>query len=274
MNIKKNSKQAIIALAACSSLFAQSTNAQLVNLSDGGSSVSVELSGSGAGMNSWYLDNAPLANQLNKQWFYYRIGGGLAQPINNIGTLSYTTSGSNIMEATYSNPQFSLTISYVLTGGGSGTGNADIAETISVLNTSGSSLNFHLFQYSDFNLLGTPGGDSVQIGVPDSAIQWEGTSGISEGVLSPPADRVEAALASSTLVNLTTIPGYDLNNVTGNPTPLMGDVTWAFQWDRDIANGQSLDVFKDKQLSIVTVPEPGVLAIVGAGLLALAMRKK
>jgi len=275
MENKKSYNTVAAVIVAGAMLISQPSLAQTVSLSSGGSSADVVLSGAGAGMNSWYVDTAPSANQLNKQWFYYRIGNGLAQPINTIGGLTYTTVGTDTLEAIYSNSQFSLTISYVLSGGGTGTGNADIQETISVLNTSGSALDFHLFQYSDFNLLGSPGGDSVVIGGSggfyNSVLQWDGMTGISESITTPPADRAEAALAFTTLANLNSIPGYDLNNNTG---PLSGDVTWSFQWDRIIPNNESLDVFKDKQMSIAPVPEPSVLALIGAGLIALGLRRK
>ena len=55
--------------------------AQLVTLTDGGSTATVDL-GSSAGMNSWTVNGQ---NQLNQQWFWYRANGGTAQPINTIG---------------------------------------------------------------------------------------------------------------------------------------------------------------------------------------------
>lgn len=241
----------------------QTASAVIVPLSHGGSTVTVDVD-SAAGMNSWFVDNAPSQNHLNNQWFYYRIGNGLAMPINTISAAVVNNPDSQTLEAVYANAQFSLTVSYVLTGGGTGTGNADIREAINVLNTSGAPLNFHLFQYSDFNLLGTPGGDSVVIGNAfDSVIQWDGATGIAETAAQPPANRAEAALAFTTLNNLNTIPGYDLNNNIG---PLSGDVTWSFQWDSVIGSGLSLDVFKDKQMAITPVPEPTAISMLAVAL--------
>ncbi len=244
-------------------VFTQTASAVIVPLTHGGSSVTVDVD-SAAGMNSWFVDNAPTQNHLNSQWFYYRIGNGLAMPINAIGAASVNNPDSQTLEATYTHAQFTLTVSYVLTGGGVLSGNADIAETINVFNNSGAPLDFHLFQYSDFNLLGTAGGDSVIVGNAfDSVIQWDGATGIAETAAQPPANRAEAALAFTTLNNLNTIPGYDLNNNIG---PLSGDVTWSFQWDSLIQNGQSLDVFKDKQMAIAPVPEPTAISMLAVAL--------
>lgn len=262
---------ASVLLCAGVVLTQQTASGVVVPLGHGGSSLTVDVD-SAAGMNSWLVDSAPSQNQLNKQWFYYRIGGGLAMPINTISAATINNPDSQTLEATYANAQFSLTVSYVLTGGGTGTGLADIGETISVLNTSGASLDFHLFQYSDFNLLGTPGGDSVVIGSGyDSVIQWDGPTAIGETVTQPAASRAEAALAFTTLNNLNLIPGYDLNNNIG---PLTGDVTWSFQWDSLIQDGQSLDVFKDKQMSITPVPEPAAASILAVALGAAGLLRR
>ena len=251
--------------------FTQTANAILVPLSHGGSSVTVDVD-SAAGMNSWFVDNAPTQNHLNSQWFFYRIGNGLAMPINTISAAAVNNPDLQTLEAAYTHAQFTLTVSYVLTGGGTLSGNADISEAISVLNTSGAPLDFHLFQYSDFNLLGTPGGDSVVVGNSfDSVIQWDGATGISETVAQPPASRAEAALAFTTLNNLNTIPGYDLSNNIG---PISGDVTWSFQWDNLIESGQSLDVFKDKQMSIALVPEPTAISILAVALGAVSFLRR
>lgn len=263
MDNKQISSITVSILLCAGVALTQTASAVVVPLSNGGSSVTVDVD-SAAGMNSWIVDSAPTQNHLNMQWFYYRVGNGLAMPINTISAAAVNNPDSQTLEAVYANAQFTLTVSYVLTGGGTGSGLADIGETISVLNTSGGSLNFHLFQYSDFNLLGTPGGDSVQIGnALDSVIQWDGATGIAETVTQPPASRAEAALAFTTLNNLNTVAGYNLNNNIG---PLSGDVTWSFQWDSVIGNGLSLDVFKDKQMAIAPVPEPTAISMLAIAL--------
>lgn len=236
------------------------------SLTDNGSTAWVDVSSS-AGMYHWDLGYG--GNQLNQQWFWYRIGGGVAQPINTIGSavVGYYNN-ANILEVSYtstSGPLFTLTVSYTLNGG---LGTADILETISVQNNSGSKISdFNLFQYSDFNLLGTPGGDSVNInynGVGyDLVVQNEGSSAIGETINQPNANFAEAGYVNTTLNNLTTIAGYNLNN---NLTAGPGDVAWAFQWVADIENNQSLDIFKDKGISLSVIPEPSVLALVALGL--------
>jgi hypothetical protein len=244
------------------------------SLVDGGSTAYVDV-GSAAGMYHWDLGFG--GNQLNQQWFWYRIGTGLAQPINAIGTPIVSVNSANWIDVTYtstSGPLFSLTVSYVLTGGGVGSGTALIKENITVLNQSGGTINnFNLFQYSDFNLLGTPGGDSVSInGSLDSVIQSEGSAGIGEVITDPFANRAEAALVNNTLNNLNTVAGYNLNN---NLAAGPGDVAWSFQWIADIDNNEELAIVKDKGVRITVIPEPSVLALVALSLgLAGTLRRR
>ena len=168
---------------------------------------------SGAGVDNWQVGGQ---NQLQKQWFSYRIGNGLAQPINAIGPSTLLYNDANTLVLSYANAQFSLTVSYILTGGGMGAGSADMLETVSVNNLSGAPLDFHFFQYSDFNLLGTLGGDTVEFLSASSVVQTEGVFGIQEGLIQPPSTYREAAYAGlgGTENKLFTIPGYNLNNVT------------------------------------------------------------
>ncbi len=272
--IKRNS-MTLLGAAMIVSVMAVPTQslAQIVPLSSGNSTATVDL-GTSAGMNSWVVDGG---NHLNQQWFWYRVGsGGLAAPINTIGTLSYTTTGTDTLAATYAGATFDLKITYKLTGGAISSGTSDILESIMVNNHSGGTLNFSLFQYSDFNLGGTAGGDSVEVFYNgfsgyDFASQTEGLTEIGETITSPAANRAETALYDATLVSLTTVAGYNLNNtLTAGP----GDVTWSLQWDKVIGDGLSLDVFKDKGLYVTPIPEPSAMALVALGLCALGIARR
>src|SRR5207248_1854749 len=137
---------------------------------------------------------------------------------------------------------------------------------------SGGNLNFHFFQYSDFDLLGTPGGDTVQLGknlsgLFNEARQTEGTMALSESVDSPGANHGEANFYSTTRDSLNDGATTTLNDNAGPLGP--GDVTWAFQWDVDLTpsgQGSTFLISKDKRLQITTVPEPTSMALVCLGL--------
>ncbi|MBZ5521463.1 MAG: PEP-CTERM sorting domain-containing protein [Acidobacteriia bacterium] len=211
-------------------------------------------------------------DQLKQQWFWYRIGsGGVASPINSIGPASITTflgpDGINEVVATYQNTTLTLTIDYLLSGGGVGSGSADITESISAVNNTGASLDFHFFQYSDFNLLGDGSSDNVQLfGMPGSwsfVQQTAGSSGIGEAIVMPFANHGEAAYFGTTLAELNGTSGLTLND---NSIAGPGDVTWALQWDATVPVGGMFDLTKDKSLFIQVVPEPSTVALIALGL--------
>ncbi len=269
----RNLAKALV-LAGALAFSIQSQASVGVTLTDQNSTAFVDLD-SAAGMYHWAVDGQ---NQLNKQWFYYRVGGGgIAQAINSISFASYVTYNNNEVTATYANAQLSVTINYLLQGGLAGSGTASILESISVRNNSLSSLDLHFFQYSDFDLGGTPGGDSIAIsGSPGPGFNFVNqTKGpglsIGEAIVNPFANRAETDNAFNTLTSLTGTPGYNLNN---NLSSGPGNVTWALQWDANIAVGADFEVFKGKRLAIVPIPEPSSLALVALGAVALGLVRR
>jgi hypothetical protein len=178
---------------------------------------------------------------------------------------------------TYTSPLgFSVRVDYQLTGGLLGSGVSDIRETIRIDNNTAAPLDFHFFQYSDFNLGGTAGNDTVVLSKNslnrfNDALQTEAGVALSETVTAPSAAHGEAALAGATLLKLNNGVADNLSDAAG---PLTGDVTWAFQWDFNIAAGGSAIISKDKYLELVAVPEPASAALLLAGVGLLARVRK
>src|SRR6266576_3968798 len=98
----------IAALAAALALCLPAARAQIVTLHDGNSSASVDL-GSQAGMFNWLINGQ---NQLNQQWFWYRVGNSSGQhSIDTIGGLSHFEN-ANSVNATYNHGDFSIELTY------------------------------------------------------------------------------------------------------------------------------------------------------------------
>jgi hypothetical protein len=235
-----------------------------VMLTDLNSTVTIDPT-SQAGINGWIVDGV---NQLYQQWFWYRIGDSSGQ--SSIDTLSapvITQITPKQVDLTYQNDQLKVEVDYTLTGGASGSHASDLGEIVRVTNVSSQAIPLRFFQYADFDLNGTESGDNVQIttaGGRGVAAQQTGLGKptVSESSVAPFSDRFEANFYANTLNGLNSGLPYDLNNQSAAGP---GDVTWAFQWNRNLNPGDTLLISKD--MNIAAVPEPSPLLMAGAALL-------
>lgn len=259
--------------------------AQDITMQDQGSTATLNLGGGtgNLGMNSWSVGGQ---NQLNQQWFWYSINGAVAQSVDTLGLSGAPITapgadGINDVAVTYQSSQLQASVEYILSGNGVGSGSADMTENISLKNVGLGTFTLNFFQYSDFNLLGGQN-DTVNIsGTPfvsgNAFSGWSGASqttgnggsGIAEVVAAPNATYAEANTVggpNSTLARLTTQSNFNLNN---NTSAGPGDVTWSFEWTAVLNPGDTLQIMKDKGLSIQVVPEPSAAALAVLGGLCL-----
>jgi hypothetical protein len=154
----------ILALGIIASTLAASalqSRAQIITLTDNNSVAQINASSS-AGMFNWSIQGQ---NQLAQQWFWYRVGlVGPEAPINTISAPTITTPNARTLYTTYNNGAYSVEVDYSLTGGLAGSGYSDIGESIRINNLTTAPLDFHFFQYSDFDLGGITGGPDGAVG--------------------------------------------------------------------------------------------------------------
>lgn len=237
-------------------------------LTNGGTSVQIDL---GSGVSNWQVDGV---NQLNYQWFWYRIGSsGPESTIDTIATptsVSYNPNTSRLI-ATYANSAISVKTSYQLSSRIAGSGPATMSELITLQNVSGSSQTFHFYQYSDFNLGGSTANQLVQFSdngsgiyyqVVQTALPWT----LTETATASGADsyEVQAGLNDGTMLGLADGSPTTFNNtLVSGP----GDLVYGYEWDVTLASGYSLQISK----ILTVVPEPSVFAFLASGVLILVL---
>lgn len=250
------------------------TGATVYNLTDDNSTIAVDLDG-GAGINSWVVDSI---THLETQWFWYRTGAMTDEAA--ISTLGITTSGAtdtnfdaNLDTAyvKYTGAGFTVELRASLDGGAALTGNSTLAEQVTIKNTGATNLTFHFFQYTDFNLGGTPLDDTIQIvgTLPDSIFQSDPNYD-GDTVVVPKADAYEAGGAAALLALFGDgLPTTLANVTTAGPG---SDVAWALQWDRVIGPGKTFQIVIGKAIA----PEPATMVMLvfgGAGLFLTKRRR-
>ena len=230
-------------------------------LSHKNSSALINITNAGAGVVNWSIDGI---NNLGYQTLFYRVGNtpeALVQSISSTPTVSFVEVPNTLskLDVTYANSVLSVQTLFQLTGSTAGSGKGGLSQTITVKNLSLAPLDFHLFQYSDFDLGGLTGGQSVQfsfdaLSQPYQVTQTGGASILTETVNanSAPIGHYQAGTTPAILGSL----------IDGLPTTLSdaanasgGNANFAYQWDIVLQPNETLTISK---LMNIVVPEPSV----------------
>jgi hypothetical protein len=182
--------------------------------------------------------------------------------------------GYNGYEIAYNNSVVEVKLEYWLEGGDLGSYASKMHINWNVENLTGDTVNFNLFQVSDFDLGGDPTDDSVawskNIPVPTApyakAIQLDTLGAVTNTFSNlDPINIVEAGDASTLFGKLDNLSIDSLNGVPSAVGP--EDLAFGAQWSLQIegngfrGNGQTL--------SLTVVPEPSSAALLLGGLLVL-----
>ena len=264
-----------LGLTCVLALLTGSAWSQTETLTDGNSSVTLNLTGSASGMNSWTVDGQ---NQLGDQWFYYRPGSsGTAASMGALTLSSFSQPAPGLLTTLYTSSQFSLQVVYSLVGGGTGSGTSALSQQIKIQNLTSAPLAFNFFQYANFQLGGpsTLNNQMAQLetgcmGLYNEASITSGNSatpGYVDIAINPGANNGEAGLAPDSLNNITGVNGYNLNNVTDAG---IGDTAFALEWTNTIAAKGTMIISEGLDISGVTnvsnVPEPSTWSLAALGL--------
>src|SRR5438874_5566923 len=282
MSTSRNASSAVarvlfcgLALAAFSAAMVQQSVAALFTLTDDNTVAQFDTATQANNFN-WFVDGIDL---LAQQAFWYRVGNVAEQSLHSLPIGVQGTSDSNFdgnpdtLFVRYDGTGFRVDTRYAIDGGSPGSGASDMTEQISITNLLDSPLDFHFFQYADFDLSAA---DTAVFTNANSVRQFSPGAELTETVVTPVPSHREIAFFPVTLNKLndgvpTTLSDTPPIGVVFGP----GDVTWAYQWDVVIPPSGTFLISKDKNITpSPPVPEPAACSLLSlaAGLLLARCR--
>jgi hypothetical protein len=244
-------------------------------LEDGNSTSTITANAGGSQLQAtWTVDGI---SQLFEQNFYIDLTGDV--PVNLAGVAPTAFSATDTNLSGDNNNLFvrwddingsglRVDIQFSLDGATAGTGLSDLGEQIDISNSSQQAVAIRFFQYVDFDLDGTIGGDTASSSSsPVASVEQSDVSSLAETVVTPGPDLYQIGACCG--IEASILAGNDLTTSPGVQTSFgPGDASWAFQWNVEIADGGSFQISKDKNIR-VPVPEPATLGLLGVGLAGL-----
>ena len=204
------------------------------------------------GFYSLTVDNA---ERLWKQWFWYRIGpSGKEESLETLSLKSVVPPSAmspNTLSLTYSlTDAFDITVSYILTYPAGG--NARMQKNVTITNTSAIDLDYHLFEYSDFDISDLePMSDNLEF--VGNKVYQNGDQADGSGVVIVHESTLPPNKYDMDFSELDLLPGMrdDAPSDLSIPqtTYLYGyDMQFAQQWDLTIPVNQSISFIINEDL--------------------------
>jgi hypothetical protein len=245
-----------VAISLTIAITAKPAKSAVVALSDDNSIVAFDPDKSDNPANNglilWTVDDV---NQLFQNKFWYRVGSQSRE--NSLNTLNLirleqSQPADKQLSVAYVGSGFEVALDLTLDGGALGSGSSSLFENIRIKNTGSEQLDFHLFNYTDFDLNESGQQDTIKIG--SNKAQQSDTFTWATEVIDPVASYYQVSPFANILEALEDDAPTTLNNFSG---PLTGENSYAFQWDFKVESEKSFSIKNYK--SIKPVPEPTII---------------
>ena len=279
--MKRNAGLGLVLIACVAFVAGMSTaNAQFI-LDDLNSTVIGDENPGPPLMRGWAVDNVSQLFELDD---YYRRGPNapemqlktiapLVGPANVVDTNPFTDPRADVAVMKYLLPQvIEVELKMSLMGAPlvpemDPPNISDVTHQLRITNLGYEPLDFHLFQYADFDLGGTVNDLYAAVLPPDKVEQVDAGWKLTE-VVTPDADHWEVAYYPTIKGLMTDALPTTLADIAGPVGP--GDVEYGLQWDFVIEPGETFILSKD----MLITPEPSTVMLGLVGLLGLGLARR
>ncbi len=215
------------------------------------------------GMYYWEVDGI---HHVHRQWFWYRIG---TTAESDLGSLTHYSSPlindtnangyDDELVAVYQDPAgLRISVTLRLRGGGTGSFQASMTETVVIENLTPSPMNVAFFQYTDFDLSGSLGDDHVELtGAALELAKQEDPGAIMTQTITgklPTQAQVDVLDgANDQLVEMNDSSTTVLANIPG---PAFGNTSYAYGWDLTLTPSGTANATASFQIKKKIDPQP------------------
>jgi hypothetical protein len=178
------------------------------------------------------LSGTGVPDHMFQNWWWYRTDSDTREfALSNL--TAFDQQQANTVSLTYAEGGLTYEITYTLSD--SGDNQAVVVAQLTIANTTSTPITLNLFNYSDFDMDGSSGGDRAELVRPDYMRVYETNTAHIVAAETPFAWQIGAFPSVRNLLTDTDID--DLNN-SGSPFG-PGDFTGAFQWRFTLQGGES-----------------------------------
>jgi hypothetical protein len=243
-------------------------------LSDGNSAVTFDTRDGVLQLTSWQVNGT---EEVGRKWYYWRTSGSSEVPISSLTQSSLTASdasGDSVNDklvVVWSGSNFTLTGTFVLTGGLNGGQSAKLDESFKVSKSGMGSLTCHLFAYDNYTIGGPGTTDALSMPTSTTLSQTSPYHSLSTSYDTAPSYR-QTGLATDSPGILGKLADSSSTTLSNSAGQVVGDTAAAWQWDLSFSGMSSTKTITGT--NTVTTPEPATLGLLALGGMALLRRRR